>query len=211
MVAQAAEKASMIEEALTWVVDVIEMLGYFGIFVATFLESTFVPLPSEVTVIPVGFLVSQGKMHLGLAYLASFAGTMAGSLFSYWVAVKWGRTLLVRYGKYFFMDEDKLRGVENYFASHGPISIFTGRLIPGIRHFISFPAGLAKMSLKSFVIYTAMGGGMWMAVLLLAGYLIGNNKEMLHEYMPIISWSVFGSAIALIVLYVWRQKRKTLS
>ena len=198
----------MIAEILAWVVELVELLGYWGIFIATFLESTFVPLPSEVTVIPVGYLVSQGKMNLWLAFLCSFLGTISGSYFSYWIAERFGRRILVRYARYFFMDEEKLEKVESYFARHGAVSIFTGRLIPGIRHFISFPAGLARMNLKLFFLYTGLGGGLWMAVLIWAGHAIGTNQERLHEYMPLITWGVFGSALVLLAAYAIRQKCK---
>ena len=196
----------MIESFLTWVVEVVELLGYWGIFIATFLESTFIPLPSEVTVVPVGYLVSQGKMNLWLAFLCSLAGTLGGSYFSYWIADRYGRGLLLKYSRYFFIDAEKLDKVERYFASHGSISIFTGRLIPGLRHFISFPAGLAKMDLKLFFLYTGLGGGLWMAVLIAAGHFIGTNRELLHEYMPLITWGVFGSALLLVGFYVLRHK-----
>lgn len=202
---------AFLEQALVWIVDFVEHFGYLGIFVMTFLESTFAPIPSEVTMVPAGYLIYQGKMHLGWAFLCSVAGTLCGSLFNYWLAVHWGRPLLVRYGKYVFFGPEKLRKIENYFAEHGPISIFSGRLIPGVRHFISFPAGLSHMNLRSFCVYTTLGGAIWMAVLIGLGYFIGHNKETLHHYIRLITWGILAALALLVGVYIMLRRRRNIS
>lgn len=196
------------EQALSFIVDFVEHFGYLGIFIMTFLESTFAPIPSEVTMIPVGYLIYQGQMNPGIAFACSVVGTLGGSLFNYWIAIHYGRRILIKYGRYFLMDEKKLGHVENFFRSHGPISIFSGRLIPGVRHFISFPAGLSRMALKPFILYTTFGGSLWMATLMALGYFIGHNKERLHHYIHLITWSIFGALVVLAAGYVWRYRRK---
>lgn len=194
--------------AIQWLVDFVHTLGYSGIFIMTFLESTFMPIPSEVTMIPAGYLVQQGEMNLFLVILASTLGTIGGALFNYYIALHFGRRFMYAYGKYFFFDHAKMEKLDKFFASHGEISTFTGRLVPGLRHFISFPAGLAHMDLKKFTLYTAVGGFLWMCTLVGVGYFIGGNREMLHHYMPIITSVVIGSVITMIVVYILHRRRK---
>ncbi len=197
----------MIEQISAWLVWFVHHFGYVGIFVMTFLESTFVPIPSEVTMIPAGYLVQQGEMNLFGVLAASITGTLAGSLTMYVFAAYVGRKFLYRYGRYFFFGHEKMEKLDKYFASHGEISIFTGRLIPGVRHVISFPAGLAHMNLKKFTLYTGIGGSIWMCVLITVGYVIGGNKELIKEYMPYITGIVVVSVFFMIVMYVAKQRK----
>jgi len=191
-----------------WLVDFVHHLGYAGVFIMTFLESTFVPIPAELTMVPAGYLAYQGQMHVGLVFLASVAGTISGSYFNYWLAKHYGRRFLLAYGKYMLIKPDRLDAIENYFANHGQISILTGRLIPGLRHFISFPAGLARMDVRKFCLYTGLGGGAWMAVLIAAGYLIGDNEKMLKHYIPMVSYSILTLVALVVAIYIWNHRRK---
>lgn len=196
------------EELLHLIVEFVKQFGYFGIFIMTFVESTFLPVPSEITMIPAGYLVHQGHMHAAWVLLASITGTIGGSWFNYWLAKHYGRRLFLRFGKYFFMTDEKLKKIEDYFRDHGPISIFTGRLIPGIRHYISFPAGLAEMNLRKFIIYTGLGGGIWMATLTFLGYHIGENEDLLRQYILPIKLGIVLVVAILAVGYIWRHRRK---
>jgi len=193
-----------------WLVDFVHHLGYVGIFIATFLESTFVPLPAEVTMIPAGYLVYQGTMSGGLVLFLSIIGSVTGSAFNYYIAYHYGRKFLDTYGKYMFFDHHKMEKLDRFFATHGEISILTGRLIPGLRHFISFPAGLWKMHLNKFVSYTAIGAGIWMTILLIIGYVIGGNKELVKHYTPLATIMVLSLVILALLIYV-RNHRKTSS
>lgn len=199
----------MFETALSWLMHVIETLGYPGVFIMSALESTFLPIPSEATLIPAGYLIHQGTWNGPLVFALAVGGTMTGSLGNYALAYFCGRFMLVRYGKYMFMDEAKLAHIEAYFQKHGPISIFLGRLVLGVRHFISFPAGLAKMDLVKFSAYTALGGGLWTFILLLLGYLIGDNKEMVTGLLP---WLKIGFVltIGLFAFYKWNKAKKAI-
>lgn len=199
---------SMITDILQWFVELIYSWGYPGIIITTFLESTFIPLPSEITVIPVGYLIQQGKMNWIIAYLCSVIGSLGGSLFSYWLAYHYGRRFLLRYSRYFFLDEEKLNKVERYFAAHGSVSVFTARFIPGLRHFSSFPAGLAKMDLKLFCLYTTLGAGIWMAVLMALGYFIGQNHDLLKQYVHDASFILLALVAVGVAFYVWHHKRR---
>jgi membrane protein DedA with SNARE-associated domain len=193
---------------VTWLVDFVYHLGYIGIFLMTFVESTFVPIPAEVTMIPAGYLIHQGKLDLVPVLLASILGTVGGAYFNYWLAKRYGRTLFERYGKYLTVTPDKLDKLELFFHRHGAISTFTGRLLPGIRHYISFPAGLARMDLKKFVIYTALGGAIWMTVLVMLGYYIGENEDLMKIYLPKVKVAMIVLIILAGGVYIWRHRRR---
>lgn len=213
MAAEAAQQANVglmggLQAASEWLVHFVHTLGYPGIFIMTFLESTFVPIPSEVTMIPAGYLVQQGEMSLFWVLFASITGTIGGALANYYIALHFGRRILLHYGKYFFFDQEKMYKLDRFFARHGEISTFTGRLIPGLRHFISFPAGLAHMDIKKFCIYTGAGGAIWMVTLTMVGYLIGGNKHMLRQYMPYITTACVVAVVLLITVYMWHHRRK---
>ncbi len=197
--------SSWIEQLIHWLVSVVDQLGVLGIFVMTFLESTFAPIPSEITMIPAGYLIHQGKMSLIGVFIASVLGTVGGAYFNYWIAKRFGRGLFLRYGKYFFMTPAKLAKIERFFDKHGAISTFTGRLVPGLRHFISFPAGLAQMDLRKFFIYTSLGGALWMSVLIALGYYIGQNQALAMEYIPKVKLGIFIFIAVLFVVYIARN------
>lgn len=201
----------MIETLSAFLVEFVHQFGYTGIFVMTFLESTFAPIPSEVTMVPAGYLVQKGEMDFSLVFLASVTGTMSGSYFNYWVAKHFGRRFLLAYGKYMLFKPEKMAIIDRYFATHGDISIFTGRLIPGLRHFISFPAGLAHMNVRKFCLYTTTGGGIWMLTLILVGYLIGGNRELVERYLPLITYATLGVVVSIVLLYIRRYRRKRLN
>ena len=197
-------------EALAqWLVDFVDKFGYAGIFVMAFLESTFVPIPSEVTMVPAGYLVHQGEMNAWIVLFSSIAGAIGGSLANYYVAFHYGRRFLYNYGKYLFFDHQKMEKLDTFFASHGEISTLTGRLIPGLRHVISFPAGLAHMSVKKFTAYTGVGGGLWMATLLLVGYIIGDNKALVRHYMPYVTGVALTGVVSMVVIYISHHRRKS--
>ena len=198
-----------IEQATVWLVALVQQLGVAGIFIMTFLESTFVPVPSEITMVPAGYLVQQGRMDLASVWIASVVGTVAGSYFNYWIAKHFGRGLFLRYGQYFFMTPEKLEKLEYFFRQHGPISIFTGRLIPGVRHCISFPAGLARMQLNRVLLYTACGGALWMSVLLVLGYYIGANQALVVQYVPLLKLAVLAFVMLMAGSYILHHRRRT--
>ncbi len=193
---------------MTWLVELVHSLGYVGLFILTAMESMFFPIPSETTMIPAGYLVHQGEWNMAVVWIIGVTGTIVGSLLNYWIAYIMGRPFLERYGKYMFFDQARMAQMEEYFKVHGEISIFTSRFIPGVRHVISFPAGLAKMDLKRFTFFTALGGGMWMTVLMFVGYQIGDNKDLVHKYMPYITLACIIGVAALITYYVWRHRSK---
>ncbi|CAL7960987.1 membrane-associated protein [Alphaproteobacteria bacterium] len=189
-------------------VDLVQVLGYFGIFFMTLIEGTFIPIPNEVTLIPVGYLIAKGILDLWGVLFCGIIGNLVGALISYYIALHYGRMLVTKYGKYFFFKEQRLGVIEKFFNTHGPISVFVGRIMPGIKHFISFPAGLGKMNLKLFCIYTGAGGALWVCALLTLGYFIGNNEDTINQYLYIIDWAVALACTLAVIVYIWRYKRK---
>ena len=195
----------MLTDVVNFVVDTVGSLGYIGIFLMMFLESSFFPFPSEVVMVPAGYLAYKGEMNIYIAILAGILGSLTGALFNYFLAVKLGRSFLVKYGKYFFIKEETIDKMEEFFKSHGHISTFSGRLIPAVRQYISFPAGLARMNLLVFSIYTTLGAGIWVVVLTLLGYFIGDNEALVKEYLRYI---IVGILLALVALGYWYYKKQ---
>ena len=197
----------MLSSVVDWIVQTVNAWGYGGIFAAMFLESSFFPFPSEVIMIPAGYLAFKGEMSLTAAIAAGIAGSVAGALFNYWLAAHYGRRVLLRYGRYVFLDGEKLEKLERFFGRHGEISTFNGRLIPGVRQYISLPAGLARMSLGRFALYTALGAGIWVTVLALLGYFLGAHEEQVAAYLHRATLLALAAVAALSLIYWWRHRR----
>ena len=200
----------MLHEAVDFILGLVNDWGYWGIFIMMFLESTFFPFPSEVAMIPAGYLAFQGKMNIWLAILAGLGGSLAGALFNYYLARSMGRKLLIKYGRYVFIKEETIVKLENFFTNHGHISTFTGRLIPGIRQLISLPAGLSKMHVGEFAAYTSLGAGIWVAILAALGYFAGANEELWKSNLKEITIGVLVLLVIGIALYVRNHKKKNI-
>ncbi len=195
--------------ALTeWLVNTIGSMGYTGIISLMFLESSFFPFPSEVVMPPAGYLAWKGEMSLTLVLISGIAGSLLGALFNYWVAVKFGRPFFLRYGKYFFVSPESIEKADDFFKKHGHISTLVGRLLPVIRQYISLPAGIARMPLKTFALFTTIGAGAWVFVLTFAGYLLGEHQELLKEYLHVISLGCVALAFIIGGVYYMIIKRK---
>lgn len=197
-----------LEEIIEFFVHFVEQLGYLGIFIMTLIESTFIPIPAEVTMIPAGYLVHEGRLNGILVFLASVAGSVGGAYVNYWIAKHYGRHLFTTYGKYFMLSPQKLEKIEKYFAEHGAVSVFSGRLLPGIKHYISFPAGLAQMPIKPFMFYCVLSGAIWMGALIVLGYFIGANQDLIKRYLLIVKGALAVMVLAIIIYYVWRAFKK---
>jgi len=196
--------------------------GFVFIFVFMAIESSFIPFPSEVVMIPAGFLAIRGELTTGIWYLdciialiVGTAGSLAGEYVNYFIAEKLGRTLLYKYGKYFFLKPETLDRAEELFRKYGDITTFVCRLLPAIRQLISIPAGLAQMKHSRFIFFTVLGAGIWNVILLGAGvyfgHLSGNMTyvELVHKGKDVISshygWVLAGLAV-VIVVYIFVQK-----
>lgn len=198
----------MIHDIANTIVGYIGDMGYWGIFLLMFLESTFFPFPSEIIMIPAGYLAYKGEMNLYMVILMGILGSVGGALLNYYLAKSFGRTFILKYGKYFFIKEKTLDKLESFFSKHGEVSTFTGRLIPGIRQLISLPAGLARMNMAKFSFYTALGAGIWVLVLVVLGYVVGSNEELISEYLQAATLIALISVVFIAVFYVIRYKRR---
>ncbi len=201
---------AIVESSVSFLVNLAAELGYLGVFIGMFLESTVFPLPSELIMIPAGMAAAQGLMNLYLAIFFGVLGNLLGAIFSYYLAISLGRSVLLKIGKYFFFKPKTIIKIEKFFNNHGEISVFIGRLILGFRHFISLPAGLARMNIKHFCLYTTLGSLVWTSVLTILGYFIGKNQEMIKEYLHLIIMVSIIFCGLLIAVYIYFKRRKNL-
>ncbi|QER41520.1 DedA family protein [Thermodesulfobacterium sp. TA1] len=203
----------LIKEFIQYFLLFFEKSSYLGVFVLMALESTLVPIPSEVIIPPAAYLAYQGKLSLWGVIIAGTLGSLAGALFNYFLALKFGRPMFLRfvkrYGKYVLLTEYSFYKMEKFWHQHGHISTFIGRLLPGLRHVISIPAGFAKMGLLLFSFYTLLGAFIWCSFLGFCGYFFGKNEDLLKTYLERGSVGIILFCILLLVVYGWyKLKRK---
>lgn len=185
-----------------WVAQTIAILGYAGIAFLMMLESIIFPLPSEIILPLAGFLVSQGLLNFWLVVLAATIGSVIGSGISYEIGRFGGRPFLVKYGRFFLLNEQRLRKTDEWFNKHGEGTVLVSRLLPITRYFISIPAGIARMDRRKFFLYTAIGAFIWNLALTGAGLALGTHWLSLLEYGAKIEIIAVVVLVAVIVWYV---------
>lgn len=199
-----------ITSATTTLLGLIDSWGYLGIFILMAIESSFIPFPSEVVMIPAGALAATGQMNIIFAFFSGLLGSIAGALFNYYLAMHFGRRgielLQKKYGRYFLISKASLDKADNYFKTHGAITTFVGRLIPVIRQLISIPAGFSKMPIMRFISYTAIGAGIWCAILLILGFILQSNSDLIATYLREITLLTLGICALIVGIYIWRHK-----
>ncbi len=192
---------------IEWLLVTIGALGYPGIFLLMAMESSVIPIPSELVMPPAGYLAQQGQMNIWIAIFMGTAGSLVGAYANYYASHYLGRPLLLKYGKYVWITEEKFSKVERYFKDHGEISTFIGRLLPVVRHLISLPAGLAGMNHVKFAIYTLAGAGIWVTILTWIGYFIGANQELIMQYSHQAVIGVVLVSVVIIFFYIRNHKK----
>ena len=198
----------MIHTLIQWLLDTIGVMGYPGIILLMAMESSIIPVPSELVMPPAGYLAYQGKMNMTAAVLCGTFGSLIGAYANYFVSQYLGRPLILKYGKYVLIPPEKFERVESFFLQHGEISTFIGRLLPVIRHLISIPAGIAGMNHLKFSLYTLLGAGIWCTILTWIGYFMGEEKELIMQYShKALFWVLLFSAV-LVAVYVWRHRKQ---
>jgi membrane protein DedA with SNARE-associated domain len=198
----------VLERVFDWIIQTVHAWGYTGIVIMMAVESTILPFPSEAALIPAGYLASQGKMDPFIAVACGAIGSLIGASLNYAVSMWLGRPIVERIGSVVFVTPDKLDAADRYFAKHGEITTFVGRLIPGIRHLISIPAGVARMNFPRFAFYTTLGAGLWSAVLVGVGYWVGANQDLWRPMLHKATLWTFGGIVVLVGIYVWRHRRQ---
>lgn len=200
--------SEIIHGLLMSLVTAIKAWGYPGIVILMAMESSVIPVPSELVMPPAGYLAYQGKMSMTVAILCGTFGSLIGAYANYFASHYLGRPLILKYGKYVLIPPDKFERVEKFFLKHGEISTFIGRLLPVVRHLISIPAGLAGMNHFKFSLYTLVGAGIWCTILTWIGYAIGENQQLIMQYShQALIWVLLGS-VALVAIYVWLHRRR---
>jgi len=198
----------ILDQITQFIISTISNSGYFGIFLLMIAESALIPIPSEIIMPFSGYLVSTEKFDLGLVILAGSLGNLVGSLIAYYVGLKLGREIILRYGKYIFLKKSHLDFTESYFSRFGDKSTFVGRLLPAVRTYISLPAGLAKMDVKKFVFYTFIGSVIWNSVLTFVGIKLGENWNSIQKYTHYFDVIVIIGVIVVIVFFVMIKIKK---
>ncbi len=199
----------MFEAIVQWVLDLTHGLGYTGVVILMAIESSFLPLPSELVIPPAAWLASEGKMNLYFLVLAGTVGSVIGASVNYFLSKWLGRPIIYKLAekkvlKALGVTSERIEKVEKMFLNDAKKSTFIGRLIPVVRHLISIPAGFCKMPYGQFVLYTALGSFVWVAILSVLGYFLGSNRELLQQYYHEISWFL----LALGLIWLLRKFRK---
>ena len=203
----------MLEQFAAWVSHIVRDMGYPGVFILIMLESTLVPIPSELVMPAAGFMASQGEFSLPVVLVINSVAALVGSGIGYWVGAAGGKPLLLKYGKFILVRRHDIEKTEAYFAKHGKATIFIGRLLPVVRHFISIPAGIARMPLRSFFLQTFLGSTLWGGFLIFLGYELGDHWETVAKQIKHVDLLVGGviilALLALAIRFVVRRRRET--
>jgi len=206
----------MLDSFIQWLLDLFRGMGYPGIVVLMAVESSILPLPSELVMPPAGYLAAKGEMTFVVAVACGVLGSILGALANYGLAHWLGRAFFLRLGKYVLITERALDRSERYFAAHGEISTFLGRMLPVVRHLISIPAGVARMHLGRFVVFSGLGALVWCTILTWIGWFIGSREDVILEVLNQEARRYAGRAVlvALPVLagiaavYIWWYRRR---
>ena len=195
----------IIDILANFVIRTIDVLGYPGIFFLMLIESCGIPMPSEIIMPFSGFLVAEGKMNFWAVSFIGALANLAGSLLAYWIGLKGGRALIEKYGKYVLISKHDLDLADRWFVKFGNLAVFFGRLLPVIRTYISFPAGVAKMEIKRFSLYTFAGALPWSILFTWLGVKMGSNWEQIREKLHNFDLAILILVIIGISWYVWRH------
>ncbi|MDD2807866.1 MAG: DedA family protein [Patescibacteria group bacterium] len=195
----------LIDLLVNFAISFIGFFGYGGIFILMLLESCGVPIPSEVTLPFGGFLVAAGTMSFWLVVAAGTLGNLLGSLLAYWIGSRGGRPLIEKYGRYMLISKHDLDLADDWFKRYGNWTVFFGRLLPVIRTYISFPAGVAKMDVKKFSLYTVLGVLPWSILFTWLGVKLGDRWETIREQLHNFDLLIALVVVLLLAAYVWRH------
>ncbi|MBI2208315.1 DedA family protein [Candidatus Woesearchaeota archaeon] len=198
----------IVEKLVEYITLGMSTTGYFGLFILMALESMIAPIPSEIVMPFAGYLALQGRFDFFLALLVSSLGSIFGSLFSYYIGFYGGRPFVLKYGRYLLLEKEHLEWTENWFKRQGQKTIFISRFIPVVRHLISIPAGIAKMAVHKFIIYTFLGATIWNLILLYAGFRLGQHWDKIHQYSKELDIIFVALVILFFVYFIWKHRER---
>jgi len=196
-------------------INIFAHFGYAGIVFLMALESSVVPVPSELVIPPAGIIAARGEMNLLLVIIAGVFGSLLGAIICYWISWLLGRAVILiladhKFARILHITPAKVEQAEKFFLKYGNISIFIGRLLPVVRHLISIPAGFSKMNFGKFVLYTFLGSAIWVSVLAIGGFYLGMQIEVIAENFKVIAEILIAIAIVAAIFY-WFYRRHRLS
>jgi membrane protein DedA with SNARE-associated domain len=200
--------AEILSNLTNFIIQTISNSGYLGIFFLMVAESALIPIPSEVIMTFSGYLVTTGKFNVIVVIIAGSVGNLVGGLVAYYVGSYLGRGVVLRYGKYVLLKKSHLELAESYFKKYGDRSTFISRLLPVIRTYVSLPAGVAKMNLKKFVVYTLVGSIIWNTALTYVGIKLGEEWNNIRRYSHYLDAVVVIVVIVVIIAY-WKKRKTT--
>jgi membrane protein DedA with SNARE-associated domain len=195
----------------THITEFIGATGYISIFILMAMESSALPIPGEVIMPFAGFLIVQGKFTWTAVILVSTAGSITGSYISYLIGQFGGEPFFERYGKYLLVKKRHLDLTHRFFNHYGSVTIFFSRFIPVVRHLISIPAGMSRMKMPKFLLFTILGAGLWNTFLTYMGFILKENWNEIMKYSHYIDVSVIVVCVLVIAFFVWRQIKNKLA
>ncbi|MDP6438774.1 MAG: DedA family protein [Candidatus Brocadiia bacterium] len=195
------------QEFCEWLAGTVLAIGYPGIVLLMAIESSVIPFPSELVMPPAGYHIAEGNMSWVGVIASGVAGSLIGAYVNYFLAAYLGRPFFLKYGRYFLIKPTQIDRCERFFAHHGEITMFVGRLIPMVRQLISVPAGVARMNLLRFTIYTALGAGIWVTVLTYIGFVVGKNR--FQRYLNDAAMYTLAGVFVLIIVYIYLHRRRS--
>lgn len=204
---------SMFITFINWVLAVSDGLGALGVFVLMTIESSFLPLPSEVVIPPAAWLASQGKMSLVWIVIAGTLGSMLGATINYYLSLWLGRPVVyklleTRLAKILRIKKSDLERTEQMFLKNANQATFVGRLLPVVRHLISIPAGFSKMPYKPFILFTALGSFLWVTILAITGYTLGSNQDLIVKYYGELQTIVLSAGLIWLIFFLFKKRKK---
>jgi membrane protein DedA with SNARE-associated domain len=194
----------IVNSVVLWCTNVIATFGLAGVFVLMTLESACIPIPAEATMVFAGFAVSEGKMGLAAAIVVGVIGNVVGAWIAYYIGLYGGRPFVDRYGKWLLLRHEHIERTERWFARYGSFAVLFCRVLPGVRGFVSIPAGVARMPMVKFTLATAIGCLPFVAVLAWLGVKVGANWEQLLHQLKWLDYVVVAVVILLLVWLLWR-------
>lgn len=202
-------------EIINIITSLVSSYGYLGLFIAAFAETIFPPIPSEVIFPLAGFVGFKSNFTYFETFVMAVCGAVGatlGAVLIYFISLKIGRIAIIKIGKYVFVSERKIESAEKWFEKYGIYAVFLGRMAPGVRELISVPAGIAKMPIGKFTIYTFLGSLVWSIALVFSGYFLGNSwdklSESLSKYFPVLSALTIGILTGIVIFYLIRKKKR---